>query len=342
MTARAAATARVLVVTPGHDDFLIDGLVHGLRQLLGSSAVEFPRCDHLYAGHPPERLANLHGKGFVFGGALDADDDVNRDRALYRAAEGEFDLVIFGDIWRTFGHWVQWMPVLSRAGMHTAVIDSSDRIEPFPFAGLFWRVRHWWTLPRVTRKRAVHFKREVTRWSGWFRSYLLLPPPLAPAVRAEPISFGIPASLVVESPPHKTKRFTAHVVDAELAPLVGGQTAYAFDSAGAYRADLERSMFGITTKKAGWDALRHYEIAAAGAVPCFRDLEEKPPRCAPYGLEDGVNCVAHSDAAQLLSKLDGIDAAGYERLQAGALAWARCHTTEDLARRVLASCGVRA
>jgi hypothetical protein len=329
---------RVLLITPGHDDFLIDGLLHGLRELLGDDAVELPRCDHLYKGYPAARRKRLHGLGFVFGDVLAADSKVDRDRALYRAVEGEYDLVIFGDIWRCFGQWVQWMPKLRKAGVPMAVIDSSDRIEPYPFAGEWWRTRVWWTLPRI-RRRATYFKRESSRWTGWFRTYLLLPPPLAPRIRAKPISFGIPASLITHKSANKTKDFPAHIVDPEVAERLGASTEYAFGSAAKYRADLEAARFGITTKKAGWDALRHYEIAAAGTVPCFRDLSSKPAASAPHGLIDGVNCIAYSSADELLGRTGSIDDQEYERLREGALAWAAQHTTRALAEHVLSESG---
>jgi hypothetical protein len=330
---------RVLLITPGHDDFLIDGLLHGLRELLGDDAVELPRSDHLYKGYPAARRKRLHGLGFVFGEVLAPDTTVDRDRALYRAVDGEYDLVIFGDIWRCFGQWVQWMPKLRKAGVPLAVIDSSDRIEPYPFAGEWWRTRVWWTLPRI-RRRATYFKRETSRWTGWFRSYLLLPPPLAPRIRAKPVSFGIPSALITTKAPKKTKDFPAHIVDPEVAERVGAKTAYAFDSAAKYRADLEASRFGITTKKAGWDALRHYEIAAAGAVPCFRDLGSKPSGAAPHGLIDGENCIAYTDADELLARIADLSPADYERLRAGALEWVARNTTVALAQHVLRESGI--
>jgi hypothetical protein len=332
---------RVLLITPGHDDFLIDGLLHGLRELLGDEVVELPRADHLYKGYPAPRKQRLHGLGFVFSELLASDAKVDRDRALYRAVENEYDLVIFGDIWRCFGQWVQWMPKLRKAGVPLAVIDSSDRIEPYPYAGEWWRVRLWWTLPRIGR-RAVHFKRESSRWTGWFRSFLLLPPPLAPRLRTKAISFSIPAAQITTKPAKKTQDFPAHIVDPQVAERVGGQTTYAFASAAKYRADLERSRFGITTRKAGWDALRHYEIAAAGAVPCFRELDSKPAAAAPHGLIDGVNCIGYTDADQLLERLAGLTAGEYDALRAGALAWAAQNTTVALARRVLAESGIQA
>ena len=332
---------RVLFLGSGHDDFLADGLFHGLRTLLGDDAVDFPRIDHLYLGHPPERLRRLHGMGFTLGALLGDDAGVDRDRAPYRAVDGEYDLVVFADIWRNFGAYVRWMPELRKAGVAMAVVDTADRIEPYPYSGLWWRVRHWWLLPRA-HNRTHFFKREITPWTFWFRTFLLVPPPLAGAIalrRMQPISFSIPASLVVDGAPAKDRDWPAHIVDAEVASRVGATTEYAFDEATAYHADLRASRFGVTVKKAGWDALRHYEIAAAGAVPCFRDLARKPATCAPFGLHEG-NCIAYRDADDLLAKVDALDDAAYARLQAGALEWARAYTTEARARAFLAASGL--
>ena len=71
-------------------------------------------------------------------------------------------------------------------------------------------------------------------------------------------------------------------------------------------ADLARSRFAITTRRGGWDCLRHYEIAAAGAVPCFRQLEAKPARCAPHGLRPGSNCLSYHDWPDLRRQVAGI------------------------------------
>lgn len=335
-------TPSVLVIGPGHDDFLVDGLVHGLRTALGDRAVEWPRIDHLYADHPVERRAVLHGMGFTLAGLLPDDAGVDRTRAPYRAVDGEFDLVVFADIWRTFGLYTQFGPQLRDAGVRTAVIDSGDRIEPYPYSGLWWRKRPWWFLPRIPRG-TPHFKRELTPWSPWFRTYLTVPGPVAGRLGVlrgvRPISFGIPAERIAAEPPVKTKDWPAHVVDPEVAARVGAQTSYAFADADAYHADLRATRFGITTKKEGWDALRHYEIAAAGAVPCFRDLDRKPPRCAPFGL-DRTNAIPYADADDLLAQVSALDDAAYARLQAGALRWAHANTTAARARELLDACGL--
>jgi hypothetical protein len=122
----------------------------------------------------------------------------------------------------------------------------------------------------------------------------------------------------------------------ELVP--GTALRYAFASEEDYYADLRASRFAITTKKAGWETLRHYENAASGAVPCFRDLHRKPPTAAPFGLDES-NCVAYRDARELLARLEAIGDAEYERLRAGALAWARRNTTRVRALELLGALG---
>ena len=95
----------------------------------------------------------------------------------------------------------------------------------------------------------------------------------------------------------------------------------------------------MTVKRAGWDALRHYEIAANGAVPCFRELDRKPATCAPHGV-DRTNCVVYRDAGDLLRQVAAMGDDRYAELQAGALAWARANTTVRRAQEILDAVGV--
>jgi hypothetical protein len=326
---------RVLLINPNHEDYLSDGVFHGLRTLLGADAVDFPKAEYLYDTASAAVLGRVRGGAFTLYGLL-PDIPVDRDHLLPRALDGEFDLVIFGDIWRTFGLWSEWAPQLRDAGRAMAVLDGSDRVEPYPYAGLWWRRRCWWFLPRA-HNRAPYFKREQAPLTRWFASYLMLPPRLGRRLGLRPIAFSIPAQKIVQAPPQKRKDFPRHIVDRELADRIGGQSEHLFDSEAEYRADLEGSRFGITTKREGWDALRHYEIAASGAVPCFRGLAEKPATCAPFGLDAG-NCISYRDADDLLAKVAALDESAYAAMQAGALEWARTNTTVVRARELLLAC----
>jgi hypothetical protein len=333
---------RILFLSTPHEDYLADGLLHGLRTLLGADVVDVPKVEFLYDSYPHERRGDLYGHGFSLYCLL-GDQPVDRHGALERARRGDFDLVVFADIWNTFERFAELAPSLRDVPL--AVLDGADRQEPYPYAGVWWRKPAWWTLPRA-HTRALYFKRELTPLTGWFRSYLLVPPPLAarlPSIRRmREIAFSIPAEKVLSEPPReKTRLLASHVVDPEVAARLGVATSYAFRDEAAYYADLQSARFGITVKRAGWDCLRHYEQAANGCVPCFRDRDLKPPRCAPHGLDDS-NSVSYGDYDELMRRLEAIDDARYGELQAGALAWARANTTVRRAERFLADCGLAA
>ncbi|HXA53591.1 MAG TPA: hypothetical protein VNV37_01830 [Solirubrobacteraceae bacterium] len=329
---------RILFLTAGHEDYLADSLLHGLKSLLGADVLDVPKADFLYDTYPLARRGALYGHGFSLYGLL-PDLALDRGAAIERAVAGDFELIVFADIWGGFELFAELAARLR--GQRIAVLDGADRQEPYPYAGLWWRRPAWWTLPRA-HTRALYFKRELTPLTGWFRSFLLLPPALAgrlPSIRGmREIAFSFPDEKIVGKPPAAKQRLLAsHVVDPEVARRLGVSTAYAFEDEAAYYADLRSARFGITTKRAGWDCLRHYEQAANGCVPCFRDLDRKPPRCAPHGLDD-TNCVSYSDVDGLMRRLEAIDDRQCLALQEGALAWARANTTVRRAEQFLAQC----
>jgi hypothetical protein len=328
---------RVLFVNSNTQDYLADGVFHGLRKLLGSDAIDYPRADYLYHGFPPAQAERLWGRGFTLYGLLD-EIEVPRHHVLWRAIDGEFDVVVFGDIWRSFGLWSEWGPRLQAAGVPMVVLDGHDAAKPYPFSWLWWRRPQWWLLPRA-HNRASYFKREITPRTRWFASYLMLPPRLGRTLGIRPISLAIPQEKVLTEPTRKDRDFPRHIIDKDMARRLGATTSYAFSSEDDYYADLQRSRFGITAKRAGWDAMRHYEIAANGAVPCFRDLGRKPSTCAPFGL-DATNCISYRHADDLLRRIAALDEAAYTELQRNALRWARANTTVVRARALMASCGI--
>jgi glycosyl transferase family 1 len=337
MTEPAAPRPTVLFLTSNTEDYLSNSLFHGLRTLLGERVVDFPKSEISYASYP--HLDRIYGRGFTLYGLLD-DIPIDRTLVIDRARHGGFDLIVFGDIQRCFGSFVELLPALRHS--RVAFLDGGDFPAPYPYASWFWRRLQWWTLPRAHR-RGTYFKRELTDETAHRRYFMLLPRRLAgrlPFARSlRPIAFSIPEEWVVAEPPPKSKQFNAHVVDEEVAARIGGTSSYAFDDQREYYADLQASRFGITSKRAGWDALRHYEIAANGCVPCFRDLDRKPSRCAPHGLEPGRNCLAYSDADDLLRQVDLVSDEEYAVLQRGALDWARANTTRRRAEEFLRAMG---
>jgi len=83
-----------------------------------------------------------------------------------------------------------------------------------------------------------------------------------------PIQFGIPENRIVKEIPEKTQDF-AYVTPYD-------RNTYIFEKEADYYQDYQRSYYAVTCKKAGWDALRHYEILANGTIPYFTDLAQAP------------------------------------------------------------------
>jgi hypothetical protein len=327
----------VLFLTSNTEDYLSNGLFHGLRTLLGERVVDFPKSEISYRNYP--HLDKIYGRGFTLYGLLE-DLPIDRTLVLDRARQGGFDLIVFGDIWRYFGSFVELLPALGAS--RVAFLDGADYPAPYPYGSSFWRVPQWWALPRAHR-RGIYFKRELTEETAQRRYFMLVPRRLAsklPFARGlRPIAFSIPEGKIIAEPPPKRKQFNAHVVDPEVARRIGATSSHAFGDEHAYYADLQASRFGITTKRTGWDALRHYEIAANGCVPCFRDLEHKPPQCAPHRLEAGRNCLAYTDADDLIRQVEAVSEERYADLQHQALAWARANSTRRRAADFLREMG---
>ncbi|MES2200320.1 MAG: hypothetical protein V4489_09175 [Chlamydiota bacterium] len=83
-----------------------------------------------------------------------------------------------------------------------------------------------------------------------------------------PIQFSVPEAKIVKEIPKKRRDF-AHIIPGQFNTYI-----YSFES-GYYR-DYQQSYYAITTKKGGWDCLRHYEILANGCIPYFIDLDDCP------------------------------------------------------------------
>lgn len=83
-----------------------------------------------------------------------------------------------------------------------------------------------------------------------------------------PITFSIPSSKLTTQIMNKTQ---------EYATCIPGQPeTYIFKSEQPYYEDYQKSYYGVTMKKAGWDCMRHYEILGNNCIPYFVGLEDCP------------------------------------------------------------------
>jgi hypothetical protein len=328
---------RVLYLTAPSCDYLADSVLHGMRSLLGADVVDFPRCDVLYRDTGTELRPRIHGRGFTCYGLLE-DIPVDRYDIEAKVRAGFYDLVIISSIHRQFGWFLQLRPWLRPD--RTILLDGEDHPAMYPYRGTFWHVPGHRFLP-TAHKRYLYFKREWTPDTMRYRWFKLVPRWMAARLPAphnlRTIAFSIPAEKIVRETPPKTKDFARHVVDPEVAARVpGSATEHVFECERDYYADLRASRWGITTKREGWETIRHYEIAANGAVPAFRDLDRKPHTSAPHGLGAG-NALSYRNWEDLRAQIARVDETRYAELQAGALAWAHRNTTVERAKEILSA-----
>lgn len=85
-----------------------------------------------------------------------------------------------------------------------------------------------------------------------------------------PITFSIPKEKICTSPDliKKTK------ILSDLIP--GRLDTYIYNNETDYYNEYQKSLFALTTKKGGWDCLRHYEILANNCIPIFPNIENCP------------------------------------------------------------------
>ncbi len=155
---------KILYVSGGaYPDYQCDMLFHGLRSLLGPDVVDVKRVDYMYAetyAHNPAAKGQLYGRGFTLFGLLGTDDGVDRDDIPARIRAKQFDLVIYGSIYRCQDHLAD---VLRHyAPQDIVFVDGEDFSQ-----GLYWPVLG----------RGHYLKREMTPEHG---------------ARVDPIWFAIP------------------------------------------------------------------------------------------------------------------------------------------------------
>ena len=323
--------SRVLFLTESREDYLADSLLHGLISL-GLDVVDYPRKQVLYAGHQScsvEPQLGVRGHGFTLYGLL-PDRSVDRSFVIQRLESGWFDLVVIGQIWRQWGQLLDLAPFLQTVPV--VLLDGDDDTRLFHRSGTRLRRYGWQPFP-IRSGRCLYLKRE---WQGEGGQ--------SSRCRVVPASFSIPLEKI--RPIHlegKKQRFASHCVDPEVSRACGLHTSYAFASEEAYYDDLAASRFAVTTKRGGWDCLRHYEIAAAGAVPCVRQLETKPSACAPHGLQAGVNCLSYQSWTDLQAQIVALEAdpTAYQQLLEASREWVHQHTTTASAQRLLEAASAR-
>jgi hypothetical protein len=234
---------RILFIATGdYADYQCDCVFHGLKMLLGDNVVDIRPPWYMYEStdENKDKFSTFYGKGFTLYGHLKFSDKIDRSDILSKIKNKYFDKIIYGSIFRSQEYIYDVLNYYDAKDI--SFIDGEDQTD----------------LLRFLLGRGVYFKRELLEYNYSNSS----------ESRVLPIEFGIPRKHIVPEVPNKS-RVIAHIDPRD-------RSTYIYDNQEDYYKGYQDSCFGITTKKAGWDCLRHYEILANGCFPLFLDLLSFP------------------------------------------------------------------
>lgn len=252
-------------------DLLEVSILHGLRHIMGSSCIDFPRKKVMYHDWSYTPKESLHGRGFTLY-TTPLEDISEKDRNF-----NGLDAVLYG-VSNMYGetNYPEIDNLVSNSNIF--YLDGHDLYGDAPHKGVVNGELI------ITNQRRNCFKRELlveenTVWPTGFG---------IPKERVRDFNFSAKKNLHQKTAPHDSL-FKA------VEDLGGSRAHHIFNNEEEYYDDLASSWFGLTCKKGGWDCLRHYEIIAAGSLLLFKDYNEKPPLCSPQQLP----CFSYSSPAEL-------------------------------------------
>ena len=283
---------KILYVTRGKKlDYINDLLFHGLHALYGADVVDSRPLWYLYSESLPFRkIKHLYGRGFSIAKSIPK-DEVDRTDIANKIKNKYYDYVIYGQI-RICSDYLDLVLKHYPKNKIAFICGEDENVSPsILFSDKF-----------------IFFKREM----GERRKNM------------SPISFAFIKDRIVSdiSSIKKTQKF------ATVIP--GNKKTYKFKLEASYYKDYQKSFFGKTRKKAGWDCLRHYEILANYCLPHFEGLAACPENTmVNYPKELGLE-------ANKLAESDNFDEMRYYELLNETFEYFRTKmTTEHLAKYVI-------
>lgn len=331
---------KVLFLHHNQPDYLAESLFHGLRTLLRQNCVDVPRYDSMYVPLTDKIRSKLRGYGFTLYGLLEDIPELAEARYFWQADLNYYDLIVVANIERQWPLFWELSSLVSPEKL--VILDGGDAPRLFPYTSFKELLKR--PLSLFTPVSGVkYFKRELLGEGYSYGLDQFLPRQVHQWIpkpqNTIPIAFSIPQEKIWEEDGIlRTKDFPLHIVDSEVSMHVPGTSGqYAFRSEAEYYKDLRQSRFGVTTKRAGWDCLRHYELAANGCVLCFRDLDLKPETCAPHGLNE-QNCIIYHSFEELKEKISTLTDEDYYHLQKMTYRWISANTTVERAKYFLQNC----
>jgi hypothetical protein len=218
---------------------MVDCVFHGLRTLLDKIAIDYYHISHMYNTY--QNPIELYGNGFTIFAKLD-DIIIDRTDLDKKISDKFFDQII--------------IPIHNNR--HNCK-DNVDTIKQFLSYNNVVKVidgNDDGNIDMSIAELCPYFKRELFQ----------------PTKNVLPISFSVPSTYIVDTINIESKTNSL----SNIKPCFGGRAAWTYIDEQQYRTEYQNSLFAITTKKGGWDCLRHYEIIANGCLPLFTDIDACP------------------------------------------------------------------
>ncbi|MEB3355556.1 MAG: hypothetical protein VKK04_02330 [Synechococcales bacterium] len=217
-------------------DYQCDSLFHGLREVFGNGVVDINKVEYMYKTFPLSEKPNLYGKGFTLYGLLEDESDIDRSDIESKIKHRFFDFIVYGSIHRCQTYVETVLDIYPPENI--VFIDGEDDGKVI----------------NLLLNRGFYFKRELQAENRFIL----------------PIHFSVPKDKFINDIYELEKlSFRSHCDPRD-------RSTYIYEKEEDYYQQYQESFFGFTTKKAGWDCLRHYEIIAQGCAPYFPDLLDCP------------------------------------------------------------------
>jgi len=237
---------------PEHvSDYQSDMVFHGLVKKLGTDVHTY---HNLWWHHKKAKEENEHdfskiwGKGFTIYGLLEEGEYQTLEM---NERHSNYDAIVLPIHWthtRQHRYIITLLKNLLSNGYEKKqliVVDGWDRDFIHP----------------EISKNCTYYKREMTDEQEEY---------------AKPISFAFPEEKIRPIDDSKREIPFAPLIPVNQSIDPSYMSTYQYDTEQDYYDMYQTAYFSYTSKKGGWDTLRHYEIIANGSIPFFVDIEHCP------------------------------------------------------------------
>jgi hypothetical protein len=234
---------KILYINSHSPDYISDGLFGGFYNLLGEDFTHLHDYELMYKSdkNTKDILLNSYGRGFTYYNNLTKNFNDNSDIES-KIRNHYFNYIIYGSITRISDYIDLVLQNYKKSEI--CFVDGEDTSS----------------ISKHYNPYIIYFKRELKIDIEKF-----------PFKNIYPISVSIPKEKIT-SEKLKKEKMMASIIPDKL------ETYIYYDEKDYYR-DYQISYFGMTIKKFGWEALRHYEILMNYCLPYFPNIEYCPETC---------------------------------------------------------------